>query len=132
MFYPARKNKKLFDPFSTVFLSSLQARSDTHSGLMKLLKSFDPRSRSDAFVLLALSLIKQNGITDPILLNKLMSRRFNVGKLNGNAFIEIYPGETARTNETCRRHTLQANSVKFFSTLQQFSERRIDEKAVSH
>ncbi|MBA4313914.1 MAG: hypothetical protein C0422_01150 [Alcaligenaceae bacterium] len=130
VFYPARKNKKLFDPFSTVFLSSLQARSDTHSGLMKLLKSFDPRSRSDAFVLLALSLIKQNGITDPILLNKLMSRRFNVGKLNGNAFIEIYPGETARTNETCRRHTLQANSVKFFSTLQQFSERRIDEKAV--
>lgn len=130
VFYPVRKNKKLFDPFSKNFLNALQARSNTHTELMKLLNTFEPRTQSDSLVLLALSLIKQNGVTDHILLNRLLSHRFNIGKLGGSAFIEIFPGETEQANETCRRHTLQANSVKFFSTLQNFSRNRIDEKRI--
>ncbi|MFN4327628.1 MAG: hypothetical protein ACK4FF_02025 [Limnobacter sp.] len=122
LFDSPSRNRTPKPVFSSHFLTLLNERASTHPAFMKLLREARPRSKSDAFTLLALSLVKNNGITDPQLFQQLTNRRFETLILKDQIHIEIYPGKIARPNETCRRHQLSANSRRFIDTLSAFSD----------
>lgn len=117
VYHPLRKNKKLLDPFNPQFLKDLELRGSSHPVLMKLIHNFQGISKADSFVLFCLSLIKKNGITDPVCLERLSQSRFKLGKLGEAAYIEIFLGQIPKDVETCRRHQLSEASIVHFVRL---------------